>query len=89
MSELGEEFDRIAALVDERLTWRDYLSYYWNRTKCAMGRHHFHTGWLGGRICVICGRIQTEKPRINLDAYLMCVVTGISAAAILSIPAFR
>lgn len=88
MSELGEEFDRIAELIDERCTFRDYLSYYWNRTKCAMGRHHFHTGWLGGRICVICGRIDTGA-RANLDAYLMCVVTGISAAAILSIPAFR
>jgi hypothetical protein len=61
MSELGEEFDRIAALIDERLTLRDYVQYYWNRAKCAVGLHHFHTGWLGGRVCLFCERIHVES----------------------------
>lgn len=58
MPELGEEFDRIAGLVDDRLTASDYIQYYWHRIKCIFGHHHFHRGWLGGRVCLFCERID-------------------------------
>lgn len=84
---LLKELDRLQAEFD-RLTWRDYLSYYWKRTQCVFGRHRFKLGWFGGRVCLHCGRIDTRS-RHNIDAYLICVVAGISYAAILFVPAFR
>lgn len=77
---------RAQEFADEHIGLREYIAYYWQRIKCWTGHHRPVRRWLGGKVCIYCGHIETSKNNhIDAGAYLMCVATGISAASILSL----